>query len=254
MSRKVLCKTLAGIDCDILTVTEKSDLETMKGKMGVVISSRVHPGEVVGSWMMRGVLHFLTDPESHEAKLLRQKYIIKIIPMLNPDGVINGNYRCSLAGCDLNRRWKAPHRKLHPTVYHTKKIIKDIHQERGLLLYCDLHGHSRKQDVFMYGCNNKQFPAQCRVFPLILSKLNNCFNFSYCRFGVQKSKESTARVSLYKDLKTCPNIFTMESTFSGIDFGELKGQHMTTQMLQQMGIDLCRTILIYDNVYVPPEL
>ncbi len=28
--------------------------------------------------------------------------------MLNPDGVINGNYRCSLAGCDLNRRWKNP--------------------------------------------------------------------------------------------------------------------------------------------------
>lgn len=27
--------------------------------------------------------------------------------MLNPDGVINGNYRCSLAGCDLNRRWKS---------------------------------------------------------------------------------------------------------------------------------------------------
>ena len=28
--------------------------------------------------------------------------------MVNPDGVIHGNYRCSLAGCDLNRRWKKP--------------------------------------------------------------------------------------------------------------------------------------------------
>lgn len=28
-----------------------------------------------------------------------------------------------------------------------------------VLIYCDLHGHSRKQNVFMYGCNqgdNKQ--------------------------------------------------------------------------------------------------
>ena len=25
--------------------------------------------------------------------------------MLNPDGVINGNYRCSLLGYDLNRVW-----------------------------------------------------------------------------------------------------------------------------------------------------
>jgi len=29
-------------------------------------------------------------------------------------------------------------------------------------------------------------------------------------------------------LKNCPNIFTMESTFSGIDFGEMKGIHLCT--------------------------
>jgi murein tripeptide amidase MpaA len=80
----------------------------MKAKKAIVISARVHPGEVVGSWMMKGVINFLTDTESMEAKLLRNKFIFKIIPMLNPDGVINGNYRCSLAGCDLNRRWKNP--------------------------------------------------------------------------------------------------------------------------------------------------
>jgi murein tripeptide amidase MpaA len=50
--------------------------------------------------------------------------VFKLIPMLNPDGVTNGNYRCSLAGCDLNRRWKFPSKTLHPTVYETKKLIK----------------------------------------------------------------------------------------------------------------------------------
>ena len=171
-SRKTLCKTLAGVDCDILTITEKGNFETMQQKKAVVISARVHPGETVGSWMMRGVLLYLTDPENKEAKMLREKYIFKIIPMLNPDGVINGNYRCSLAGCDLNRRWKAPHKQLHPTIFFTKKLITEIHKERGLVLYCDLHGHSRKQNVFMYGCNNPKNPTECRVFPLILSKLS----------------------------------------------------------------------------------
>lgn len=174
--------------------------------------------------------------------------------MLNPDGVINGNYRCSLAGCDLNRRWKVPNKNLHPTVYHTKKLIRDLHQERGVLLYADLHGHSRKQNVFIYGCNNKQKPGECRVFPLILSKLSGYFDFSSCRFGVQKSKDATARVAMYKELQTCPNIFTMESTFSGIDFGPAAGQYMTTQHLEDIGRDLCRTILIYENLYIPPEL
>ena len=105
--------------------------------------------------MMRGALLFITDPINPEAKILRDNFVFKIIPMLNPDGVINGNYRCSLAGCDLNRRWKAPSKMIHPTIYNTKKLIKNLHAEREVLMYCDFHGHSRKQNVFMYGCNNK---------------------------------------------------------------------------------------------------
>ena len=61
---------------------------------------------------------------------LRRNYVIKIIPMLNPDGVIVGNYRTSLAGVDLNRVYKHPEGTLFPTVYHTKKLIRDLMQER----------------------------------------------------------------------------------------------------------------------------
>ena len=32
--------------------------------------------------------------------------------MINVDGVILGNYRCSLAGVDLNRKWKKPDKYL----------------------------------------------------------------------------------------------------------------------------------------------
>ena len=43
----------------------------MNKRKGVVITARVHPGESVGSWMMKGVLDFLTDPNNIEAELLR---------------------------------------------------------------------------------------------------------------------------------------------------------------------------------------
>ena len=36
-----------------------------------------------------GMLEFLTSNHSL-AKLLRQRFVFKIVPMLNPDGVING--------------------------------------------------------------------------------------------------------------------------------------------------------------------
>ena len=47
--------------------------------------------------MMKGVIDFLVG-NSPEAAALRDNFVFKIIPMLNPDGVINGNYRCSLVG------------------------------------------------------------------------------------------------------------------------------------------------------------
>ena len=108
MSRKLLCKTLGNEDCDVFTITSRDNVENFAQRKSIFITGRVHPGETVGSWMMRGVMFFLTDPNNAEAKLLRETFVFKVVPMLNPDGVINGNYRCGLSGCDLNRRWKNP--------------------------------------------------------------------------------------------------------------------------------------------------
>ena len=57
-----------------------------------MIIARQHPGETVASFVMEGALKFLVG-NSKEATILRQRYIFKIIPMVNPDGVIYGNFR-----------------------------------------------------------------------------------------------------------------------------------------------------------------
>jgi len=98
--RGTLCRTLAGNRCEYLSITSKDkDPKSAKAqaKKGVVISARVHPGESNASWMMKGVIDFLVG-STPEAKALRDHFVFKIIPILNPDGVINGNYRCSLCG------------------------------------------------------------------------------------------------------------------------------------------------------------
>jgi murein tripeptide amidase MpaA len=52
---------------------------------------------------MEGIIEYLISNDDSNANLLRNKFVFKIVPMMNPDGVIVGNYRCSLAGLDLNR-------------------------------------------------------------------------------------------------------------------------------------------------------
>ncbi len=45
-------------------------------------------------------------------------------------GVVVGNYRCSLAGVDLNRAWQEPSRKLHPTIHAMKAMLHQLQAER----------------------------------------------------------------------------------------------------------------------------
>ena len=62
-----------------------------------ILTARVHPGESNASYIIEGVISYLLSNEE-TAIFLRDKYVFKIVPMLNPDGVIIGNYRCSLSG------------------------------------------------------------------------------------------------------------------------------------------------------------
>jgi hypothetical protein len=105
MTRKELCLTLAGNVCEVVTITSKcTEVGTKDLKPAIIISSRIHPGETNASYMIHGVIDFLVS-EHPEAIVLRDTFVFQIVPMLNPDGVVHGNYRCSLIGTDLNRRY-----------------------------------------------------------------------------------------------------------------------------------------------------
>lgn len=86
--------------------------------------------------------------------------------------------------------------------------------ERETKLVIDLHGHSRKLGAFFYGCNYRDEPLKTRIFPFLLSKLNEKVSFPESRFSIEAYKESTARVTLWKELHS-PNIFTLEASFYG---------------------------------------
>jgi murein tripeptide amidase MpaA len=78
-----------------LTKTEKKLKSIHKHhnhKLGIIVSARVHPGEAQSSWVVQGFIKFLLSDDP-VARQLRSQYIFKIVPMLNPDGVIYGNYR-----------------------------------------------------------------------------------------------------------------------------------------------------------------
>ncbi|XP_031165114.1 cytosolic carboxypeptidase 1 isoform X3 [Sander lucioperca] len=263
LRQDVLCKTLGGNGCPLLTITAMPESNSndhicqFRNRPLIFLSARVHPGETNASWVMKGTLEFLMST-SPLAASLREAYIFKIIPMLNPDGVVNGNHRCSLSGEDLNRQWQNPNPELHPTIYHTKSLLQYLaHIQRAPLVFCDYHGHSRKKNVFMYGCSVKETVWQSnisatssdlqedlgyRALPKILSQIAPAFSMASCSFVVERSKESTARVVVWREIGVQCS-YTMESTLCGCDQGKYKGLQIGTRELEEMGAQFCVALL-----------
>ncbi|XP_019681405.2 cytosolic carboxypeptidase 3 isoform X9 [Felis catus] len=244
---RVLCHTIARNMVYVLTITTPLKNADSRKRKAVILTARVHPGETNSSWIMKGFLDYILG-DSSDAQLLRDTFIFKVVPMLNPDGVIVGNYRCSLTGQDLNRNYTSVLKESFPSVWYTRNMIRRLMEKREVILYCDLHGHSRKENIFMYGCDGsercKALYLQQQIFPLMLSK--NCpdkFSFSACKFNVQKSKEGTGRVVMWK--MGIKNSFTMEATFCGSTLGNKRGTHFNTKDLESMGYHFCDSLLDY---------
>jgi len=283
-TRDTLCTTLAGNACDMLTITAPPhEGLPVRERRGVVLSARVHPGETNASWMMRGALRELLSPSSEAARALRGRFVFKVAPMLNPDGVACGNYRCSLAGVDLNRVYAAPCERAHPTIAAFKRAVAAFSEERDVVLLADLHGHSRKLGVFAYGCDPDEarklvadpsgpggvapgsrgaLPGvprqhQARLFPLLLhAAAPDLFSFAACSFRVARSKSGTGRVVAFAGLGLA-NALTVEASFCGpgapvlVPAADGKGPprlrrvHFNTSHLERMGQVIVRTLLDY---------
>ena len=138
---------------------KKSDIEnnqqkSRNSKKAVIMIARQHPGETVGSFVIKGCIDFLLG-DSVEAKKLREIYNFYILPMMNPDGVLVGNSRTSFAGCDLNRRWSKPNEIIHPEIYHAKSLIHQAALKQHISFIIDFHGHFGTYNSLFY-CNHKE--------------------------------------------------------------------------------------------------
>ena len=69
---------------------------------------------------------------------------------------------------------------------------------------------------------------------MILSKQFDYFNFQDCTYSMPKSKDSTARITMFHKLRI-PFVFTLESSFAGANRGALSGLHFSQRDLQNVG-------------------
>ncbi|XP_076315818.1 cytosolic carboxypeptidase-like protein 5 [Tachypleus tridentatus] len=154
--REVLCYSLDGHKVELVTVTslkgmleEREDrlpylfphqtiprCHKFQNKKIVFISSRVHPGETPSSFVLRGFLHFILATEDPRPVFLRDNFVFKLIPILNPDGVVRGHYRMDVRGVNLNRKYLTANLEDHPAVYSTCHLLLYYHSKMYPLHNC----------------------------------------------------------------------------------------------------------------------
>ena len=173
LERQAVATTVGKNNIECVTIKQHSrELNKNKNSKPVIIfMARQHPGETQSSYICQGVIDFLMS-NSRESQFLRKNYEIKIIPMVNPDGVVVGNYRTNLYGYDLNRKWQGGKTKVPMESSLIKKFLIQTLVNRRVAFVIDLHGHSRKLFSFFYGNHSNQSSIQPKIFPYICSKVS----------------------------------------------------------------------------------
>ena len=107
--------------------------------------------QVPAQHTFKGILDFVMDPNDIIAKEMRKRFVIKLIPILNPDGVYRGHFRLDQFGQNLNRHYSTPDVINQTPIYAAKKLLDYYSEQKKLSLYLDLHAHASKRGCFIYG-------------------------------------------------------------------------------------------------------
>ncbi|MGH9162981.1 MAG: M14-type cytosolic carboxypeptidase [Vicinamibacteraceae bacterium] len=137
LKEQTIGKSVEGRPLLLLTVT---DAETPDPRKKVIwLMARQHAWESGTSWVAEGLLLFLLSKDP-QAVRLRQRNIVKLIPICDPDGVARGGVRFNEHGYDLNRNWDAVDPTKMPEIASQRNTILGwVDSGRPIHLFLTLH-------------------------------------------------------------------------------------------------------------------
>lgn len=110
----------------------------------VVLVGRQHPPEVPGAIAMEAFVDEVLS-DSALARGFRERFDLRIVPFMNPDGVARGFWRHNAGGVDLNRDW-GPFSQ--PETRAVRAVIDELAASAGRAPVLFLDFHATRRNVF----------------------------------------------------------------------------------------------------------
>jgi murein tripeptide amidase MpaA len=221
-------------------------------RVGIWITARVHAGETTSSWMLDGLIDYLLH-DTQSVRKLREKTVFNIVPMVNPDGVIQGNYRNNKAGVNLNRVWDDLEHTDSPSV---KAVVDAIHKwtDEGnpYDIFLDLHSDSEATTNYAFHAaegvepplaeNPTNYHFRLRDFLVRLSEVNHDFSYDY--HEGPEHNTSDLRFSRTHQMMTHGVLSLLfEGTYSRVEQSKNPDDYMTPERHRRLGASLGHVLL-----------
>lgn len=135
LANKTLGRSIAGRPIQALVTQRRSEV--------VYLFGRQHPPEITGGMAMQRFVEtvFADTPLARE---FRARFMLVLVPLINPDGVEAGHWRHNLGGRDLNRDW-GPFTQ--PETQSIKRLIDELDAD-GISPKLMLDFHSTQRSRF----------------------------------------------------------------------------------------------------------
>jgi len=135
LANKTLGRSIAGRPIQALVTQRRSEV--------VYLFGRQHPPEITGGMAMQRFVEtvFADTPLARE---FRARFMLILVPLINPDGVEAGHWRHNLGGRDLNRDW-GPFTQ--PETQSIKRLIDELDAD-GISPKLMLDFHSTQRSRF----------------------------------------------------------------------------------------------------------
>ncbi len=135
LANKTLGRSIAGRPIQALVTQRRSEV--------VYLFGRQHPPEITGGMAMQRFVEtvFADTPLARD---FRARFMLVLVPLINPDGVEAGHWRHNLGGRDLNRDW-GPFTQ--PETQSIKRLIDELDAD-GISPKLMLDFHSTQRSRF----------------------------------------------------------------------------------------------------------